>query len=270
MNDHYVIGEGVILDARAVSFMTRGFAFAIDAAVAIILLIAFTLFPASTSTFDSFGPAAVIATIVTIWVLIPTAVETLSRGRSLGKLAMGVQVVRDDGGPISVRHAFIRSLVGVGELWMTVGAVALITSLLNNRGKRLGDIMAGTYVVRVRTKKHKEAPFLVAPALQQWSMQADIGKAPDGLALSARQFLSRRSSLHPASRAQKAQEFSAELERFVAPLPPFAAHPEDFITAVLVERSRREIQIEDERSRRARSLQSRLDQFPFGISNPDK
>ena len=80
----------------------------------------------------------------------PIAVETLSHGRSLGKLACGLRVVRDDGGPIRFRHALVRGAIGVVEILMTFGVVACIASLVSARGRRLGDVFAGTLVVRER------------------------------------------------------------------------------------------------------------------------
>ena len=54
------------------------------------------------------------------WWAAPIAVETLSHGRSLGKLACGLRVVRDDGGPIRFRHALVRGAIGVVEILMIV------------------------------------------------------------------------------------------------------------------------------------------------------
>ena len=45
---------------------------------------------------------AVIGTVITVFIIFPTTMETLTRGRSLGKLAMGLRTVRDDAGPISL------------------------------------------------------------------------------------------------------------------------------------------------------------------------
>ena len=68
-------------------------------------------------------------------------------------MALGLRVVRDDGGPIRFRHALVRGLVGVVEIWLTVGAVALVVSLASSQGKRLGDFLAG-HRRRPRTGAH--------------------------------------------------------------------------------------------------------------------
>ena len=91
-----------------------------------------------------------IASFLLVLVGGPIAVETLSHGRSLGKLACGLRVVRDDGGPIRFRHALVRGAMGVVEILMTFGVIACIASLVSARGRRLGDVFAGTLVVRER------------------------------------------------------------------------------------------------------------------------
>ena len=86
----------------------------------------------------------------------PTTVDTLTRGRSLGKLAMGIRIVRDDGGPLVFRQSLVRALVGIVELWLTFGTVALICSIVHPQGKRVGDILAG-HLRRARARRGQGA-----------------------------------------------------------------------------------------------------------------
>ena len=51
--------------------------------------------------------------------------ETATQGRSLGRWALGSRIVRDDGGAVAFRHAFIRSFVGLFEVVLTFGGVAV-------------------------------------------------------------------------------------------------------------------------------------------------
>ena len=71
-------------------------------------------------------------------------------GRTIGKFVLGTRTVRDDAGPISFHHAFVRHLVAVVEIWVFSGVPALVSALVSPKGKRLGDYAAGTYVVRDR------------------------------------------------------------------------------------------------------------------------
>ena len=149
-----ITGEAVVLDVPFARFPSRAVALAIDLAVQLILLAALSGVAIAAGLDGGLDAAAVAAIGLTVSVLIivgyPAAFETLSRGRTLGKLAMGLRVVSDDGGPERFRQALMRALAGVLEIWLTLGFLALVTSLLSSSGKRLGDIFAGTFVITVR------------------------------------------------------------------------------------------------------------------------
>jgi hypothetical protein len=173
-------------------------------------------------------------------VAVPTASETLTRGKTLGKLALGLRTVRDDAGPIAFRHALIRALVGFVEIWAFSGVPALICALVSPRGKRVGDVAAGTYVVRERFPMPVVRPPTMPPQLAGWASSADIAPLPEGLALAVRQFLLRAPSLDPRSRAGLGVELQARALTHVAPAPPPGHHPEAVLAAVLGERRRRD------------------------------
>jgi uncharacterized RDD family membrane protein YckC len=270
VHDGILIGEGVVLDARPASFATRALGALLDVAVTAALLIGLPLLAtASPLLLDmQWGRALLIVLVVILLVVLPVTVETLSRGRSLGKLAAGIRVVRDDGGPVHVRHALVRALVGVGELWLTLGAVALVASLANAKGKRLGDMLAGTYAIRVRGGRGWSVPLMMPPQLAAWARTADMRRLPDGLALAARQLLDRAPRLAPASRARLADELAAQVEGYVAPGPPSGTPAEAFLHAVLYERRDREL-VQSQREReRASRLGTTLHRLPYAVPDP--
>ncbi len=243
MSDEILIGEGVLLDARPASFATRMVAALIDVLLvgsASALVVLFAIGVLAVQLDQAALTAVVITGLVVVTVGVPTLVETLSRGRSLGKLVMGIRIVRDDGGPIRFRHALVRALTGVLELWSTTGLLAIATSMVHPQGKRLGDLLAGTYAVRVRNGQKPLAPVTMPYELAAWATHADMRRLPDGLALSARQLLGRADRLHLGSRARLGIELAAQFEEFVAPGPPPGTHPERFLAAVLAERRNRE------------------------------
>ena len=135
----------------------------------------------------------------------------------------------------------VRALVALPEIYAVGGSVALICSLANPRGKRVADLLAGTFVVRERSAAAPAPPPVMPPELIGWVRSADLGRIPDQLALSARLMLGRAERLHPASRARLAMELAEQLSRHVAPPPPHAVPPERFIAAVLAERRERDL-----------------------------
>lgn len=239
-----VVGEAVVLELRPASFVTRGLALLLDLLVLVVavLLIGWLLYATSGTVDPALGSALGLVATLAVIIGIPIFVETLTRGRSLGKWVAGLRVVRDDGGPIRSRHALIRGLLGIIELYWTAGSIALITSLLNPRGKRLGDLLAGTYVIRERTPHERTAPPVMPPFLQGWAEASDLGRLPDRLGLAVRQFLGRSAAFTPADRARLGIELAHEVQRYVAPAPPAGTHPEAFLAAVLAERRRRDHQ----------------------------
>src|SRR6185437_15410797 len=115
-------------------------------------------------------------------------------------------------GPVRFRQALTRGLLAVFEIYLTFGSIALIASLANPRGKRVGDILAGTYVIRERTGAGS-----VPPVLAGWARGADLGRIPDRLAMAVRQFLGRAPALHPSSRQRLGITLAEQINRYVAP-----------------------------------------------------
>jgi uncharacterized RDD family membrane protein YckC len=241
-SDDLVTGEAVALDLPAATVGLRVASGVIDVLVEVLVMVAgLTVALVSVSSSDDalVAVASVVTTVVAL-VALPTAVETLTRGRSLGKVVLGLRTVRDDAGSISFRHAFIRSLVGVVEIWVLAGVPALLCALVSPRGKRLGDMVAGTYVVRQRFRLPAVRPAAMPPQLAAWATSADVAPLPDGLALAARAFLDRAPTLNPTSRAALGTELATQALTRVAPPPPPGHHPETVLAAVLAERRRRD------------------------------
>jgi uncharacterized RDD family membrane protein YckC len=251
-----VTGEAVALELRPASFATRSLALGLDllvllaAGIAVSVLLGLALPDVDEAAARAIGLLAVVGVLVGL----PMTVETLTRGRSLGKLAAGLRVVRDDGGPIRVRHALVRALLAVFEILLSFGSIALITSLSNARGKRLGDLLAGTFVLRERGGAAQPPLPPMPNELVAWAQQADLAAVPDALAVGVRRFLDGAAGLHPGSRLDLGRELAGQVASFVAPPPPPWATPERFLVAVLAERRRRDLarltQLQQARGRR--------------------
>jgi uncharacterized RDD family membrane protein YckC len=237
-----VTGDAVVLELRLARLASRALALCVDLLVQVGALLAGTLLAAGLleSVDDALGGALLLVFVVLVVVGYPVALETLTRGRSLGKLAFGLRVVREDGGAIRFRHALVRGLLGVVEFWVTFGAAALITSLASAKGKRLGDYLAGTVVVRERLPV-QGGPVAAMPApLAGWAAGLDLSALPDDLALAARQYLSRAADLEPGTRDAMADRLAGAVAAVTAPPAPPGVPAWAFLSAVLAERRRRE------------------------------
>lgn len=255
-NERFVTGEAVEVDLPAAGLPLRMVSGAIDLLViAAGFLLLVWLMPDQLFVADgAMTQVVMIAIGILIMAAVPITLETFLHGRTLGKMAMGLRTVRDDTGPIGFRHAVIRALVGAFEIWSTLGTVAVLVSMTNARGKRLGDYAAGTYVVRDRVRLNLPEPIEPSPPLARWASHADIGVIPAALVVATRQFLTRSASLSPQARAHTGTALFSALLRHVAPPPPTGAHPEDVMAAILAERRHRDA----ERLERADALRERL------------
>lgn len=267
-DDELMTGEAVVLDLRPTGFGLRAAGLAIDWLVYFGGFILLTIVVFVWATPLAVDPA--IAGIVSISLLVlclivaPTAVELASNGRSLGKLAVGGRIVRDDGGAIGFRHAFIRALVGLLEVHLTLGAFAALVGLLSGRSKRIGDHLAGTYCQYERVAKAPQPLEHVPPSLEAWATIADVGRMPARLGRRIRQYLTSATLLTPERRAHHAQALAAEAGAYVSPLPA-GADPWEFLVAVTILRRDREARALELRRRQLEFLEPALVSRPHGF-----
>lgn len=116
--------------------------------------------------------------------------ELRDNGRTWGKKRVGLRVVRDDGGRVSLLDSLIRNLVRVADMLPGLYGVGMVSMLVSRHGKRLGDLAAGTVVVRDR---------------EDMKLFFDGSEGPPKTAL-AREFLDRRSGFTPDARYQVSVE----------------------------------------------------------------
>ena len=254
--DDLVTGEAVALDLPPASVAIRIGSGALD--VTSVLTVGFcVIFLAMIVSFDADGAlqhVAIVCSLILVFLVFPTTVETLTRGKSLGKWVFGLRVVRDDGGTVTAQQSFVRALIAIPEIYLFSGGPAFFSCLVSSRGKRLGDYAAGTYVVRDRVNLALPPPPPMPPQLAQWAGSADLRTPPVGLALAIRQYLSRLPTLDPASRQRIGELLANRLSEYVAPPPPPGTQPWDFLAAVGAARRERDLA----RLRRDETLRARL------------
>lgn len=237
-----VTGDAVVLDVQIAQLPVRAASALIDITVIFICyVLGLMLWAATLTQFDTALSTAVLL-IFTVLVVVgyPLAFETATRGRSVGKIAMGLRVVSEDGGPERFRQALFRALASVVEIWMLAGSPAVICSIFSTKGKRIGDVFAGTVVVSERGPRLSPPPMM-PPSLAWWASSLQLSGLSAGQAEVARQFLSRAPQLDAHLRLQMAYRIAGDIASSIAPPPPPGAPPELVLAAVLAERHRREL-----------------------------
>lgn len=256
--DALITGDAVLLDLRTASFATRIVSAVIDGVLQLALLIGGILsvawFADRAALDDGLLAAGVLLASVLAYVGYPVLSELLLRGRSVGRLVMGTRVVRDDGGPVHVRQSVLRAVMAMFEIWSTTGAVALVCSVIDRRSRRIGDLLAGTMVIQERMRTHPLQRIEVPLSLRDWAQAADVGRLPLPLLQDIRAFLPRAGQINAESRHQLSRDLLRRTLPHVAPAPPPGTPPEEFLAAVLAERSRRD----EMRLRRAQERQQEL------------
>lgn len=237
-----VTGDAVVLDVQIAQLPIRALSFMIDGLVVFVAyLLGVVLWATTLSDMDTAFSAAVliIFTVVTLFGY-PLVFESATRGRTLGKMALGLRVVSEDGGPERFRQALFRALSGVIELWMFTGGPAVVCSLLHPKGKRIGDVFAGTVVISERAPRSNPPPPM-PPALAWWASSLQLSGLSPERAETARQFLSRATQMEPRVRDEMAYRIAGEVVAQVSPPPPPGTPPQYLLAAVLAERHRREL-----------------------------
>jgi uncharacterized RDD family membrane protein YckC len=245
-----VSGEGVAFELPRAGIGSRTVAALIDL-IGQFLAFVFLIFVDGRVAVGA-DPAAITALLILEYVLVfagyPILSEWLGRGRTVGKLCLGLRVVRDDGGPIGFRHALVRGLSSLvlekPGLFAPLGTAAgFITAAVNPREKRVGDLLAGTFVLNERSGTTRRPVtvdyYAVPPTLVPWAAALDLSRLDDRLALGLRQFVTRAGAMTPAAGHALGEQLRAAVLAVVSPPPPPGVPTPVLLTTVLAERRRR-------------------------------
>ncbi|WP_067696641.1 RDD family protein [Nocardia jejuensis] len=240
----FTTGEAVAVELPLARIPTRAAAFVLDlviqAIVALVLLFVIEMTLASMDADSAWRDAAVLVAVVTALIGYPVLWETFSRGRSVGKLAFGLRVVRADGGPVYFKHAVTRGLAGIVDFWILgTGLIAIVVSLCSPTGRRVGDALAGTVVVHDRGRLPWPALAAPPPWLAGWARQLDLSGVSDEQASAVRGYLLRFRTLTPAVQDQLGRTLVITVCTQLNVPPPNGYPPVHILGAVLAERQRR-------------------------------
>ncbi|MGI8940225.1 MAG: RDD family protein [Iamia sp.] len=204
-----VTPEAVELDLDAAGLASRFLAILID--VVIMVFVLWALFAvagllggllgvtgADSDTSAILGAVLILVGTFAVLIVWPIGWEVATKGRSPGKMALGLRVVTIEGAPIRVRHALVRGLVALVEILLTLGVVAVVVALGSRRFRRLGDHLAGTVVIRERGAGGQGAVprrFQPLPGWESWSAHLDTSRLTADDYRLVRSFLLRSRSL---------------------------------------------------------------------------
>ena len=224
--DPIVTPDVVPLELDVATLGSRGIAYVLDlliwASALLVLAVSQALLGGAGFVPGSFGIALLLLAAFALQFGYPIGFETLWRGRTPGKATMGLRVVTVEGGPIGVRHATLRATVGLLELLGTLGAVAVVASFASRRSQRLGDLAAGTIVVREpRAGRSVTAERFEAPAgLEPYVRRLDVSALGPTDYATLRETLRRLPTLAPVARDRIASQLATSLVARVTPPPP--------------------------------------------------
>ena len=242
-----VTPEAVVLDFELAGLASRAVAKLLDLLVQGAALIGLGI-AVGLADLGSAGVVVMIVGIAGVVFGYPILVEVLMRGRSPGKAALGLRVVTVEGAPIAARHAFIRSILGLVDFLLPPGGLwAVTSSLLSPRGQRLGDLVAGTMVLRERSAVGAPMAVWFSPpaGLEAYAGNLDVSSVTSTQFGVIRSFLLRVGELTPESRVAMAFRLADPVKDAMHHHPPPGVHPEQFLVAVAAAYQRRHTPVAD-------------------------
>lgn len=144
--------------------------------------------------------------------------ELLAGGRTPGKRWTGLRVVDRNGGPVRLVPSAVRNLLRLVDMLPGFYLVGTIVVLVSKRNQRLGDLAAGTFVIRERRAARPTAyvPQVVVDGVELW----DVASVTADEVAMIRRFLERRGGLLPGARLRLGDELAARLRPKVAGANP--------------------------------------------------
>lgn len=159
--------------------------------------------------------------------------ETVTQ-RTPGKAAFGLRVLSADGTPVRFQQALLRALIGLVELFFLGGFIAIVVTLFSRADQRVGDMAAGTIVVRERSVNRMVIPARFPPprGFEAYVGSLDVTAMTNRQYELVREFLLRVHDLRPLARGQLAVRLANPLAGVLSHTPPPGLHPEIFLACV--------------------------------------
>jgi uncharacterized RDD family membrane protein YckC len=243
-----VTPEAVLLDLDRAELGSRGIARALDVLVQLAALglmgAVLALVLGAVHAPDWLYAALLILALFVVVFAYHCIFESLTRGKTLGKMALGLRVVTIDGAPIRFRHAALRAMLGLVDFFVPPGgATAICASIASARGQRLGDLVAGTIVLHERDSGGGAHAlwFVPPPWLEPLVSRIDTTPLTTAELALVRRFLVRGRELTVAARADLGGALVRRMSARLGVLPPPGVTHDAFLGCVLASYQRREL-----------------------------
>lgn len=236
--------EGVELELPLAGIGSRLTARILDHLIQLAIVVAIiAIFSGSVDTeSESEAFVAIVGTLVlfAIFWVYDVAFEAFAGGRTPGKRAVGIRVVGMGGEPIGFPAAAVRNLLRLIDEYLTIWICALVSILRSEKNQRVGDMAAGTMVVRERSAEAGGEVSIGVAHLGDLEQAAtwDTTAITDVELAAARRFLQRRYEADPRSRAQLAADLANRLQPKVNGASGVRS-PEQFIEILVAVKARR-------------------------------
>ncbi len=221
---HVQTAHNVTIAYRAAGVGHRIGAYLIDALVTFSYLLVVALL---LSEFDSEGVAVVVLLAIP-FVGYHLLCEVFFEGQSVGKRAVGIKVVALDGGQPTLGAYLLRWVFRIVDILLVTGAVAVVAIVASRHGQRLGDMAAGTTVVKLAEPVALEETLLVNTDANHVIQFPRVDRLTDEDVATLRDVQARfrnegRSAhtLHLLDRAKQAVEHKMDIEPVAMSAAPF-------------------------------------------------
>ena len=195
----------------------RGFAAVIDFLIATVIAFTADVILAWAGAFNPanlflFGGLTLIVTLGLIWAYF-ILLEWLWNGQTIGKRVFKLRVINEDGSPAQFTAVLIRNLLRLVDFLPAFYGVGVLVIVLSPKSQRLGDLAAGTYVVRAPRPQVDWFSLRTVTPLGT-GVLAETRRMPGEAQRLVREFVAREAQLAPTERARIAAVIAAKLRTY--------------------------------------------------------
>ncbi|TME29461.1 MAG: RDD family protein [Chloroflexi bacterium] len=194
----------------------RGFAALLDFTIVlvIVLTMVFVLAGLAVLTGDAFvSLGAVLILSVALIAAYFVLLEWLWNGQTIGKRWFGLRVITEDGSPAPFTAVLVRNLLRAADFLPAFYGIGVLVIILSPRSQRLGDLAAGTFVVRAPRPRVDWLSLRTLTPLGPGRV-AETRRLPGEAQRLVREFVAREGSLAPAERAKIAALIAGRLRAY--------------------------------------------------------